>query len=357
MVSQELDIIIRVAGATLLLWAAFARRGASSGTRTFFIPLALCLTGFLAGNTPDAEIQLSGVSGRIGVILAGYAAAFLWWWCLAVFDHAFRPRGLVLATGVAWIAIASADRGLFGQALEDRGLSWVLVTLGLTMVAHLAWRLIRDRADDLIDRRRRARGAVIAVLAGQLLLDLGLDLAFGLDWGPQSFTILQNAALLAFTAWLLTLDPAPGTPVQAPAIPRLIPRPAFPPAEFGADPILAARLRKLMEVDHLYLDPDLGFDDFVRAMAAPERAVRRLINQQLGHDHFRTFLNAYRVAEARRRLAAPEHRSDKLIAIALDSGFASLPSFNRVFRDLQGCSPSAFRAASRPSSEELSAGI
>lgn len=332
---QQLDVIVRVAGATLLLLALVTSRGRMTGGRAFFIPFALCLCGFLAGNTPDPGLQLDGPLGSLAVVLAGYAAVFLWWFCLAVFDASFRPRGPVLAIGAAWILIASADRGLFGEALADAGLSWALVALGLVMVGHLVWRLLRDREGDLVDSRRRMRRAVVVVLAGQLLADLAVDLFLGMEWQPQAFSVLQNGALLAFTLWLLQVIPGANPAVP----PRIAPAPG--PA---ADPALA-RLHRLMEVERIYLDPDLTFAAFVAAMGAPERSVRRLINQQLGHEHFRAFLNAYRVAEARRRLADPAHRSDKLIAVALDSGFASLPSFNRVFRELEGQTPSAFRAA------------
>jgi AraC-like DNA-binding protein len=51
------------------------------------------------------------------------------------------------------------------------------------------------------------------------------------------------------------------------------------------------------------------------------------------------------VAEARRLLGDPVRGGDKLIAIAMDSGFASLASFNRVFRALEGRTPSAYRSA------------
>lgn len=337
MAPEELDVIVRVAGATLLLLAMATSRGRTTGARLFFVPFAICLCGFLAGNTPDPRLQLSGPLGSLAVILAGYAAVFLWWFCLAVFDGRFRPRGLVLAVGAAWIVIASADRGLFGDRLADAGLSWVLVALGLGMVAHLSWRLLRDREGDLVDSRRRMRRAVVVALAGQLLADLAVDLLLGMDWQPQTFSILQNSAFLAFTIWLVSLTP------RAVAEAPVAVAPLSPP-EPEADPALA-RLRRLMEVDRLYLDPDLSFGDFVEAMGATERAVRRLINQQLGHEHFRSFLNAYRVEEARRRLADPARRSEKLITVALDSGFASLPSFNRVFRELEGRTPSAFREA------------
>lgn len=358
MTPQEIDVIVRIAGATLLLAATIVLSMQNDRRdRLFFLPLALCLCGFLAGNTPDATLRLSGLAGHVGYVLSGFGAVFLWWFCLSVFDRAFRPRGLVLSAGLAWIVIAAADRGLFGEVLRDFGLSRVLIVLGLGMVAHLAWRLVRDRPGDLVEGRREARVLVAVLLAGQLLADLITDIVMGFDWQPQAFSILQNTALLAFTGWLLHLRLA--------SLGRLEPLPAEAravPASDGAarsadEDRLTARLRVLVEVDRVHLDPGLTFDRFVSLMGAPDRTVRRLINHQLGYDHFRTFLNAHRMTEARRRLSHPAHRHDKLIAVAMDSGFASLASFNRVFRDAQSCSPGAYRnAAFGPPSLDLRAG-
>lgn len=343
---QQLDVIVRVAGATLLLFAAFTPRTRITGARVWFIPFAICLSGFLAGNSPDPELRLSGPLATAAVFLAGYAAVFLWWFCLAVFDTGFRPRGAVLAAGVAWIVIASADRGLFGARLEEAGLSRVLVPLGLLMVGHLAWRVLRDREGDLIDRRRRMRRAVVVALAGQLLADLAVDVLLGFDWGPQAFSIAQNAAFLAFTGWLLSLTGR--EPAQAPEA-----TPDAAVAVSAAAPNAALeRLRRLMTEERLHLDPELSFGRFVEAMGMPERTVRRLINHDLGHEHFRTFLNAHRVDEARRILSDPARRGDKLIAVALDSGFNSLPSFNRAFKELDGRTPSALRAAALAEADE-----
>ncbi|WP_428152269.1 helix-turn-helix domain-containing protein [Brevundimonas sp.] len=327
---QELDVIVRVAGATLLIWAAIRLR---SDGRRYFTALAICLCGFLAGNTPDPALQLSGPVGRIAVIATGYAAVFLWWWCLAVFDARFRPKGAVLAVGLVWGVIASADRGLLGPIIAERGLSYALLALGLFMIGHLGWRLLTDQKDDMIDQRRRARAAVVIVLGGQLLIDVCVDLVLGLEWQPRWFSIVQNMAILGSIAWMQSLDLTKRVPVNAK--PDRTPPPAPDP--------LAARLWHLMETERLYLDARLTFADVVQAMGVPERQVRGLIHQQ-GHDHFRSFLNSWRVAEARRRLADPAHRSEKLIAVAFDCGFASLASFNRVFRDFEGRAPSAFRA-------------
>jgi AraC-like DNA-binding protein len=108
---------------------------------------------------------------------------------------------------------------------------------------------------------------------------------------------------------------------------------------------LRRRLDRLVEVERIHLDPELSFATFVQRMGAPERVVRKLVNHQLGFDHFRSFLIHYRVREARRLLADPHRSGDKLIAIAFDSGFASLASFNRVFRDAEASTPSAYRDA------------
>lgn len=339
---QQLDVVIRVTGAAALLFLAglLVRDGRGRRQTVLFVPLAICLCGFLAGDTPDPALRLHGLAGEAAHLASGYAAIFIWWFCLACFNRDFRPRGPVLTIGLAWIAIASADRGLFGPALADRGLSWLLVAFGFLMVGHLAWRLLRDREGDLVESRRGARLMVVVLLGGQLLLDLVVDLAMGFDWRPRWFAIGQNAAILAFTLWLagrLVRADTGALSFAASAASGLVTEPAT------NDPRLVARLHRLVEVERLHLDPSLSFTVFVRRMGAAERTVRRLINQELGHDHFRGFLNACRMNEARRLLADPARSNDKLIAIALDSGFASLASFNRVFRASAGCTPSQYR--------------
>ncbi len=358
MTVPQLDVVIRIAAVSLLaiLGALLLRERESRRLGLLFAPLALCLSGFIAGNTPDPSLRLHGALEWTMRLASGYAAPFLWWFCLASFDPEFELRGAVLTVGAVWLVIASIDRGLFGSWGADKGLSWGLIAIGLAMLAWLAWWLIRDREGDLVEGRRGARIVVPALLAGQLLLSFAKDLLLGLDWRPQAFTITQNATLLVAITWLLALllraDTAPL---------RTAPRRNGPPAAAGiAETKLGERLRVLMDIERAYLDPQLTFATFVTRMGAPERAVRLLINHSLGYAHFRSFLNAYRTAEARHLLTDPERSDEKLIAIAMDSGFASLASFNRVFRASEGCAPSEYRDLHRcgkTPSEERSAGI
>lgn len=343
----QLDVVLRVGciAVILLLAALLMLRGQASAPIRLFPPLALCLAGFLAGNTPDVTLRLTGVTAAVANFLSGFAVVFLWWFCLACFDRRFRVRGGVLGVGLVWLLLAAADRGLFGTRIAAFNLSAVLVAVGFGIVAHLVWRLAAERQGDLVQQRHDARVTVAVLLGGLLLVDLTADVLFGFAWRPRAFAMAQNAMIFAFALWLA----AKLLSVRGDVLTFETPPPAAVPA--SEDP-LRRRLAALIETERPYLDPDLSFDAFVARLGAPERTVRRLINHDLGFDHFRSFLNHHRLVEARRRLADPASLHEKLITIALDSGFASLPSFNRVFRAAEGCSPGQYREAARAPSFE-----
>ncbi|MGN6596131.1 helix-turn-helix domain-containing protein [Sphingopyxis terrae] len=345
----QFDIAIRtgaVSSVLLLGWLLLGERRKMGLPALLFAPLSICLAGFVIGNTPLTSLAPAGLIGAMAHAVSGFAVVFLWWFCLSCFDSRFRLRGAVLAIGLLWSAIAALDRGLFGNAFADKGLSHLLVPLGFAIVGHLVWRLLEARQGDLIQQRRDARAVVAVLLGGMLFIDLSADLLFDFSWRPIGFTMTQNAMVLAFALWLarrlLTVDLGVLS-FGAAGRPLLI---AVPTSGSRPNAELLRRLSDLMECERVFLDPALTFADFVVRMGAPERTVRGLINRELGYDHFRTFLNHYRVAEARRQLS-DDHCGDKLITIALDSGFASLASFNRAFRAIEGRTPSAYRAAVR----------
>lgn len=349
----QLDAAIR-AGAVgtilLLAWLLFGARKQVGLPAALFAPLALCLAGFVIGNTPITSLLPAGLIGAVAHAVSGFAVVFLWWFCLSCFDSRFSLGGGVLGVGLAWAAIAAVDRGLLGGALADKGLSFLLVPMGFAIIGHLVWRLLAERQGDLIQQRHDARIMVAVLLGGMLFIDLAADALFGFAWRPLAFAMTQNAMALAFALWLA----ARLLTVRADVLTFGIMEEASLPAEATPHPGLPhdgelhRRLSGLMETERVFLDPDLTFAAFVERMGASERTVRTLINHKMGYDHFRTFLNHYRVAEAR-RLLCDQDRDDKLITIALDSGFASLASFNRAFRAIEGCTPSAYRIAARSS--------
>ena len=349
----QLDAAIRAAAVGtifLLTWLLLAQRRQLGLPAALFPPLALCLAGFVIGNTPIGTLAPAGVVGAIAHTVSGFVVVFLWWFCLSCFDRRFGMKGGVLGVGLAWIVIAALDRGLLGEAFADKGLSLLLVPLGFAIVGHMVWRLLAERQGDLIEQRHDARIMVAVLLGGLLFIDLSTDALFGFAWRPLAFAMAQNAMILAFGLWLARRLIIVRTDVLTFGVDeevRVAAEAASPPARLHDDG-LHRRLSVLMDAEKVFLDPELTFAAFVGRMGAPERTVRMLINHDLGYDHFRTFLNRYRVAEARRLLGDPA-RTDKLITVALDSGFASLASFNRAFLAIEGRTPSNYRRRSEPS--------
>jgi AraC-like DNA-binding protein len=345
---SQLDVAIRAGAIVTILLVAwlllFSRRPVSLAA-ALFVPLAVCVGGFVIGNTSLAAMRPSGLIGAIAHLTSGFTVIFPWWFSLACFESRFKLSGGLLGVGLAWAVIAGADRGMFGSTLADLELSVVLVALGFAIVGHLFWRLLSERQGDLIEARHDARMMVAILLGGMLFIDLAADAVLGFDWRPVAFTMTQNAMILAFGVWLAgrLFELRSNVLTFGVAVCETTEGGKIPTPGYERDAELLRRLTVLIDTHRLFLDPDLTFTTFVERMGASERAVRTLINHELGYDHFRTFLNRYRVAEACRLLADPTRANEKLVAIALDSGFASVASFNRAFRAMQECTPSQFQ--------------
>ncbi len=103
------------------------------------------------------------------------------------------------------------------------------------------------------------------------------------------------------------------------------------------------RLLALMEADQPWREPELTLADLANRLRVAPGVLSRVINAGSG-QHFNDFVNQYRVAEAARRLRDPAFRHYTLLAIALEAGFNSKSTFNRVFKKLNGLTPSEFTA-------------
>lgn len=102
------------------------------------------------------------------------------------------------------------------------------------------------------------------------------------------------------------------------------------------------RLLELMEREKPFLDPEITLPKLAQALEIPVAHLSRVINDLLGRN-FWEFINHYRVEDTKRRLAMPEAGREKLITVALDCGFNSVATFNRVFKELAGLTPSDYR--------------
>ena len=67
-----------------------------------------------------------------------------------------------------------------------------------------------------------------------------------------------------------------------------------------------------------------------------------MLNEKHGKNFF-TFINEYRVKEVISRFEDPKNDNFTILAIAFDSGFNSKTTFNTIFKNLTGITPSEYR--------------
>lgn len=105
---------------------------------------------------------------------------------------------------------------------------------------------------------------------------------------------------------------------------------------------LFKQIQDLMQVEKTYLDPSLSLAKLSQQVKATPKEVSQAINQveQLNYSQF---ISRYRVEEAQRLLQSPAHSPFKIAAIAYDSGFNSLSSFNLQFKKHTGMTAQQFR--------------
>ncbi|QKG57169.1 helix-turn-helix transcriptional regulator [Hymenobacter sp. BRD128] len=115
-----------------------------------------------------------------------------------------------------------------------------------------------------------------------------------------------------------------------------------PTAPAGLPPELLPwrdKLLVLMATEQPWLEPELTLTELAQRLRTTPNVLSKVINAGCGQN-FNDFVNTYRVHEARRKLADPRLAHYSLVGVALESGFNSKSTFNRVFKKLLGQAPS-----------------
>lgn len=96
----------------------------------------------------------------------------------------------------------------------------------------------------------------------------------------------------------------------------------------------------LIEKEELYLDGKLSLKDVANRLKISNNYLSQIINQKTGKNFFR-FINEYRVEKAK-QLLADKAGKYTILSIAYDCGFNSKSSFNTIFKEYTGKTPSEF---------------
>jgi len=164
-------------------------------------------------------------------------------------------------------------------------------------------------------------------------------LVFGLAVVGLQASYARSQPLALAHAWPL-LQPAYRPLGAATSIAPQVAEPGSrQPAELPSELLpWRAKLLAFMEAERPWLEPELTLGELAQHLQAHPALLSKVINQGCGQN-FNDFINSYRVLEARRKLADPRFAHYSLVGVALESGFNSKSTFNRVFKKLTGQAP------------------
>jgi AraC-like DNA-binding protein len=101
-------------------------------------------------------------------------------------------------------------------------------------------------------------------------------------------------------------------------------------------------LLNLMEKDRPWLDEKLTISELADKLKMQRHHLTQIINENLGKN-FYTFINEYRLEEVKKMIADPKKQNYTILAIAYECGFNSKSTFNTLFKNYTGLTPSDYR--------------
>ena len=281
----------------------------------------------------------------IGFVLAlgaGATPALFWMFAKAWFndERELRKRDLALvaacAINTAILQITYPSDGWINVVTAINFRVAMLVFAGAALL--LVW---RGRDGDLVEGRRRLRTRLVIAVSLYVVAITVTEVAVQYRWLALGHAVLLGTlavcVIFAFCAAMFGMRQADlfGSPTVDQKKPRV---------QNGEDDPLADKLLAHMLTEMPHRDETLSIARLAAQLGEQEYRLRRAINQQLGHRNFASFLNGYRLEEAKAALADPTQKEVPIITIALDAGFGSLGPFNRGFREAEAMTPSEFGA-------------
>ena len=101
------------------------------------------------------------------------------------------------------------------------------------------------------------------------------------------------------------------------------------------------QLKELMNEERPYLNPELNLVELAQLSGMTRAQLSQVINAGF-KVNFNDFVNGYRIEEVKKQLSQGKQEQLSLLGIALECGFNSKATFNRVFKKITHTSPTEF---------------
>ncbi len=264
-------------------------------------------------------------------------------------DRPITPRTLApwaLLTLVGLMGIAGSTAGPSAVWFVIRPRIWVVHNLiEAAFALHALYIIARSWRGDLVEARRRLRGPFLTMVTLYVITLSGFEIAEDFGHFKPWLRLLGGVSLALYCVV--------GAMVFLQARPELFgaaaPATAAPATGLDAgDRASLDKLAALMGEGEAWRREGLSIGVLADEVGVPEHRLRRLINDQLGYRNFAAFVNARRIAAAKRLLADAQTARQTVAAIAYDLGFGSLGPFNRAFKEATGVTPTEWRRRASP---------
>lgn len=252
------------------------------------------------------------------------------------------------------------------QRYQDASLLFDMFSIADLLAAPIylpwSWKLLKRHQRLIGDRYSYRRSIdyawlkrlILGAALGWMLIDLPLLGSVFIDAVTEEQSLLLGCSVVSVLVLYLGLhgfrqpfvDIAPAEPVTM-GVAEVTPADESPAryrrSGLAEGEIARARddLLEYMKSERPFLDAGLTIRELADAVGLTEHNVSEVINVGLGKN-FYDFINSYRVDEFKRQVVEPSSTNLTLLAIALRCGFNSKSSFNRIFKQHCGITPSAF---------------
>lgn len=308
-----------------------------------FVLLMLSSSAYLLTNlyeTPDSSFLLKAIGFVGGNALPGV----FWLVSLRIFgDHhelssklyAIASTTLLLPLSVKvilFLATFSVDQQLLILKISRS----IGVVLELGLISHALYISASNWRNDLVLERRFIRGGVISLSAIYIMLIILFEQVFPLNSELVELTKAIAVATLTTAINLILFKPKSSTLFE----PKMT---ALAVEEPKQENKLLADLLHSMNIDKLYREDGITISSLASQLSSQEYVLRSLINKELGYRNFNDFLNHYRIEEITAKIKSDPESNTPILTLALESGFRSLSSFNKVFKQTHQLTPTEFK--------------
>lgn len=309
-----------------------------------FSLLMLCGCGYLINESFGAHTRMSW-SWWLEYVTSNALPGVFWLTCLSIFNERhqlYRWQYLVASMTVVIpltsLLIQLAMNFDLRQLPAIYGLTtYGALTLELFLLSHALAVAAKNWQADLVETRRYMRASIVCILAVYIVLVIVVEQLLEIKWQWLALVKFAVLSALALMVHYLLFSLKQGT--------------FF---DFSAGVVRSAEKRKnlspelqrvvdSMLEDKLYREDKMTISALSKRLSIHEYKLRQLINGELSYRNFNDFLNFYRIKEVADNLAKSEFQKIPILTLALESGFRSLSSFNKAFKDKMGVTPTEFR--------------